>query len=311
MVPTRQRPHRYWRTSILLPSTKTSILVRKKQSSASAGLQTMGPFSLKELLKRAARRVRRELSTISAARSLNRHGIDIIGLAMHADLRAANSCKQCPVCGFEGPFKPFGNPPRWDALCPGCGCLERHRFLSILLNQGLLTEGREILHFAPEKHVGRLLRNYAKRYVTADLYQPQVDMKLNIEETGLPDGSFDVIVCSHVLQYVDDKKALLELRRILRPDGLLILMVPVVDGISTYEDLPLNPDERESSFWDRDWRRRPHDPGAWLRGLRVYGSDFRDLLRSSGFEFKEHIAEGRTAINCALQMGDKIFVCWH
>jgi hypothetical protein len=27
----RQRPHRYWRTSILLPSTKTSILVRKKQ----------------------------------------------------------------------------------------------------------------------------------------------------------------------------------------------------------------------------------------------------------------------------------------
>jgi SAM-dependent methyltransferase len=234
---------------------------------------------------------------ISAARSLNRHGIDVIGLAMHADLRAANSRKQCPACGFEGPFKPFGNPPRWDALCPGCGCLERHRFLSILLNQGLLTEGREILHFAPEKHVGRLLRNYASRYVTADLYMPEVDMKLNIEEIGLPDGSFDVIVCSHVLQYVDDKKALLELRRILRPEGLLILMVPIVDDVSTYEDLTFNPDKRESSFWDR--------------GFRVYGSDFRDLLRSSGFEFNEHIAEGRTAINCALQVGDKIFVCWH
>ena len=56
----------YWRTSILFPSTKTSILVRKKQSSASAGLQTMGSFSLKEVLRTIGTPVISRNASISA-----------------------------------------------------------------------------------------------------------------------------------------------------------------------------------------------------------------------------------------------------
>ena len=56
----------YWRTRILLPSTKTSILVRKKQSSASAGLQTMGSFSLKEVLRTIGTSVSWRNASISA-----------------------------------------------------------------------------------------------------------------------------------------------------------------------------------------------------------------------------------------------------
>lgn len=133
-----------------------------------------------------------------------------------------------------------------------------------------------------------LLRRFAKRYVTADLYKPDVDLKLNIEETGLSDGEFDVIVFNHVLDYVDDRKALSELRRILRPGGLLILMIDVTEGIATYEDPTLSDADRESLFHDRD-------------KLRLYGtSDFRDLIRASGFQFREHVAEGRSAIEHGL-----------
>jgi hypothetical protein len=56
----------YWRTRILLPSTKTSILVRKKQSSASSGLQTMGSFSLKEVLRTIGTSVSSSNASISA-----------------------------------------------------------------------------------------------------------------------------------------------------------------------------------------------------------------------------------------------------
>jgi SAM-dependent methyltransferase len=241
-------------------------------------------------LKRAARHIRNEFRTISAARYLNRHGVDVVRFAANARDRASISNKKCPACGYEGPFKPYGNPPRWDAACPSCGGFERHRFLAVLLNEGLLKGKSNVLHFAPETGVSALLRRFATRYVTADLIQPDVDLKLNIEETGLPNEIFDAIVCSHVLQYVDDKKALPELRRILRPNGLLVVMIPIVEGISSFEDVT-------------------RDPNDYLPKQRIYGSDFRDLLRGTGFDFKEHIAEGSIAIDYALTLGDKIFVC--
>lgn len=246
-----------------------------------------------------ARSIRRQLRESNAARYLGRQGIDVVYLANHARWVAEHVRKRCPACGFEGQFRPFGNPPRFSAQCPGCGSLERHRFLALLLDQGLVPEGSDILHFAPEARVSDLLRRFAKRYVTTDLYRPGVDLKLNIEKIDLPDREFDVIVCNHVLDYVDDKKALAELRRILRPGGSLILMIDVTEGISTYEDPTLSGDERESLFHDRD-------------KLRLYGtSDFRDLIRSSGFQFREHVAEGRSAIEHGLNIGDKVFVCWH
>jgi SAM-dependent methyltransferase len=41
------------------------------------------------------------------------------------------------------------------------------------------------------------------------------------------DASFDIIICNHVLEHVpDDVTALVELRRVLRPGGLLIIGVP-------------------------------------------------------------------------------------
>jgi predicted Zn-ribbon and HTH transcriptional regulator len=35
--------------------------------------------------------------------------------------------RECSCCGFHGKFKACGRPPRYDARCPQCGSLERHR----------------------------------------------------------------------------------------------------------------------------------------------------------------------------------------
>lgn len=50
---------------------------------------------------------------------------------------------------------------------------------------------------------------------------------LDIQRIDRPDGAYDVVVCSHVLEHVkDDAAAVRELVRILSPEGFLILAVP-------------------------------------------------------------------------------------
>jgi len=51
-----------------------------------------------------------------------------------------------------------------------------------------------------------------------------------IERTGLPDESFDGILCSSVIEYVDSpRECLAEFHRLLRPGGNLIFTVPNVN----------------------------------------------------------------------------------
>jgi 2-polyprenyl-3-methyl-5-hydroxy-6-metoxy-1,4-benzoquinol methylase len=52
-----------------------------------------------------------------------------------------------------------------------------------------------------------------------------------IEEAHLPDSHFDVVHFSHLIEHVPDPKALLiEVKRILKPGGHMVLTTPNVDG---------------------------------------------------------------------------------
>jgi len=62
----------------------------------------------------------------------------------------------------------------------------------------------------------------------------------DICETGLPDGNFDGVLCSSVLEYVSDPRAaLIELRRLLKPEGLLFVSVPNAHPIARWPTLAI------------------------------------------------------------------------
>jgi len=94
--------------------------------------------------------------------------------------------------------------------------------------------------------------------------------------TNIPyeDNSFGVILCSHVLEHIpDDRKAMRELYRVLKPGGWAILQVPIIRD-KTFEDFSITkPEDRERVF------------GQWDH-VRAYGKDYRDRLEKAGFKVR-------------------------
>jgi SAM-dependent methyltransferase len=204
----------------------------------------------------------------------------------------------CPSCGYRGPFRAYGDPPRLDALCPGCESLERHRLLCLATAERGLFQGGRALHFAPEPAVTRFVRPCVERYDTADIAQGRADQVLDLEDIRVPDACYDWVIASHVLEHVDDRKALAELRRILRPGGVLVAMVPIVEGWEhTYENEAVTtPQQRVLHFGQSDH-------------VRWYGRDFRDRVRTAGFELEEWAASPQACIEHGLARGERVFVC--
>jgi SAM-dependent methyltransferase len=203
----------------------------------------------------------------------------------------------CNICGYKGFFGPFGWPIRPEVHCPKCLSVERHRLFKFWAdaNKGKLAN-RRILHFAADS-TGDFLRPLATTYVTADLMGP-ADLKLDIENIDLPDGSFDVIVCSHVLEHVvNDAVALAEIYRVLSPGGIGLFSIPIIEGWpETYEDRTLtSPRDREVHFGQFDH-------------VRYYGQDFRARVRTAGFRLDEFFLVGELVVSHALDMGDKLFI---
>jgi SAM-dependent methyltransferase len=207
--------------------------------------------------------------------------------------------RECTVCGHKGYFFAYGYPLAADAMCPRCLSLERHRLLVLCDRERQLFKGREILHFAPEPCMRSYIGGQApKRYTTCDLFADEVDLKINIEQIDLPDGEFDLVVCSHVLEHVDDRKALPELFRITRSGGTVIAMFPIVEGWDTsYEDRTVSSEaDRLLYFGQRDH-------------VRFYGRDARQRLTGAGFEVTEWTAMEPFVSRYGLLRGEKIFLC--
>ena len=205
--------------------------------------------------------------------------------------------RNCNICDRNNFFLPVGWPLRPEAMCPHCGSLERHRLFKLWLDDNReRIVGKHVLHFAPEAAISNLVRPLAKAYVTADI-AAGLDLQLNIEKIQLPDESYDLILCSHVLEHVDDRAALAEMRRILVIGGIALLMTSIVEGwAKTYENRVITePNEREIHFGQEDH-------------VRYFGSDFRDRVRHAGFGLDEFTADGPIVVKLGLHRGEKLFI---
>src|SRR5579863_2750569 len=154
-----------------------------------------------------------------------------------------------------------------NILCPVCGSFDRMRllYLYLLHKTDLFQKRYKILHVAPERIVAERLRLVSGAdYMTGDLHGDNVTGDVDITDIRFPDNTFDVIICNHVLEHViDDKRAMREIYRTLKPGGWAILQVPISLTLeTTYEDFSIVTEAgRERAFGQSDH-------------VRLYGRDY-------------------------------------
>jgi len=131
------------------------------------------------------------------------------------------------------------------------------------------------LHIAPEKNLQKVFKVFSKiKYISGDLNPLLADMKIDVTDIKFKNNHFDFIISNHVLEHVkDDRKAMSELFRILRPGGEAILQVPISKyNKRTFEDFSIVlPEEMEKYFGQKDH-------------VRIYGKDYKKKLESVGFK---------------------------
>ena len=225
----------------------------------------------------------------------------------------------CPFCGSHlRKMLPFGlklevfdkarvvgGGYRENVLCPVCYSSDRERLLLFFIKERttLLQKAQRILHFAPERHLRRLLAaTPGVSYFAADLAQADVDVRLDITRLPFRDGCFDFIICCHVLEHVlDDGKAMRQLHAALRPGGQAIVQVPIAFAQkSTYEDPTVAPADREKTFGQHDH-------------VRLYALDVVQRLEAAGFrvrtEFPGREGGAKWAERAAVNPEEPVFVC--
>jgi succinoglycan biosynthesis protein ExoA len=191
-----------------------------------------------------------------------------------ASLLNAGSRVQCPCC--ERRLRKFARFHGEHDQCPSCGSLMRHRAMLLYLRDVLELGAAPVrmLHMAPDRGTTRWTASLPRvDYVSADLDSPLAAVHADITDLPFADGEFDLLVCAHVLEHVpDDRTAISELFRVLRPGGTAILQVPPDDVEATYEDPSItDPLERERLFDQYDH-------------VRLCGPDYQDRIEEAGFD---------------------------
>lgn len=170
--------------------------------------------------------------------------------------------------------------------------------------EDLLRSPMRLLHVAPEPQLRRRLRGLPDvSYVCGDLSRGLADTVLDIRAMPYPDETFDAIICNHVLEHVpEDRQAMGEIRRVLRPHGWAILQVPLNANRGETDEDPgiVDPAVRTARFGQADH-------------VRVYGRDYARRLAEAGFEVSEE--PGPPGLGAAererfrLAEGEVVFLC--
>ena len=139
--------------------------------------------------------------------------------------------------------------------------------------------GMRVLHFAPELVFYDLFSSFKDiDYWSVDLnpnrYKGKVRKKVDITNIPFEDNSFDLIMCTHVLEHIpEDKKAMSELYRVLKPKtGIALLNVPIYKNKAvTLENPEYNTPELRSKYYGQ------------YDHVRAYGLDYPQRLQNAGF----------------------------
>jgi SAM-dependent methyltransferase len=181
----------------------------------------------------------------------------------------------------------------------------RHRALLLYLRNvvQLAESDRDVLHVGPAPAISAWLSSLPQvRAVSIDIDPEVADVQADVTNLPFEDSSFDVIVCAHVLEHVpDDRSAITELYRVLRPEGTAVIQVPPSPLPETFEDFTVTtPEERERMFGQYDH-------------VRICGADYWLRLEAAGFTVTEEDYVERldpaTRRTFGLRVGEPSFLC--
>lgn len=186
--------------------------------------------------------------------------------------------------------------------CPICYANRRSRLVYAYLKYVRpLQPGEAVLHFAPELSLYRyVFKESGAKYHPVDLNPagypeiPQVE-RVDVTAIPYPDKTFDLMLCNHVLEHVpDDRRAMRELRRVLKDNGVALLQAPLALALDeTDEDLSItDPAERERRFGQFDH-------------VRLYAvRDYAERLSEAGFEVS--LTPSREIVGAGRDLGSDV-----
>lgn len=169
---------------------------------------------------------------------------------------------------------------RENCTCPVCKSKDRIRMVYYYLEKytNVFVGKNCILHFAPEFPIKqKIKKNKYAEYYDGDIQKGRATYVVDITDIQFPDNKFDYIICNQVLEHIpDEKKAINELKRVIKPNGKIIITVPIcVSNEKTFEDPNITDSkERLANFCQEDH-------------VRLYGRDFKKRLEKFGFEVEE------------------------
>jgi len=200
---------------------------------------------------------------------------------------------QCSICNFS--MSNFITLNNNDKLCPKCGSLARTRKLWTVLENRI--EGKKILHFSPSKSIKTKLESFKNiDYITTD-YAGEFDAtkRLNIESIDEPNDEYDLVICYHVLEHIDnDIKAMKELIRILKPGGLCFIQTPFKSG-DIYENDAIKTDEERLVHFGQEDHVRIYSVEGLINRLNNVGfsttlMEYNEVENNSnGFNTEEKV----------------------
>ncbi len=213
--------------------------------------------------------------------------------------------------GFIHPVDQFETLNLGAYSCPNCGAADRDRLYASFFEPVFVrldrSRSHRFLEIAPAAALSRWIRSHPHiAHRTCDLFMPGVDDKADIHDLPYADATYDFVLCSHVLEHVEDPvKAISEIRRVLKPNGVALLMVPILLTLDeTYEDPSIvTPQDRWKHFGQDDH-------------VRIFSKKgFVETIRKGGLAVEEipvtRMMSPAEAETLGIGTGSVLYLCSH
>ncbi len=177
--------------------------------------------------------------------------------------------------------------------CPYCSSHDRERHLFMFFDKIDLWKRMlnfNILHFAPEINLSKKINLLnPTKYIKADLYPKKENIdKIDVANIPYGDNAFDLVICNHVLEHVPEYyKAIKEIFRVLKPNGIAILQTPYSKLLNqNFEDKNINTDKEKLFFYSETDHFRIFSENHFLKDLKQVGFKLKILENSDYFDEK-------------------------